>query len=295
MSEFAFIYVFFVSFALCIAALLILRLREKKSVLTEEDDDFFSRFYARKKHMLETNLPTVSIRMYLAASAACPVFFGIVFWLLFPNKSFAAVMAAFTALLPDFIIRIFTDLRKKRYEERYVRALKALASSLRSGMSIQQTVQDLIANPFISEDIKIGFRQIDSDIRVGISIEDAFGAFAERADNDDARDVAAAISMQAQVGGSEARIVDTIAVNIEDRLLTRKRIRSIFSATDFMVNAFDVLPFIALLIMYIGMPDYISPILDDPLAFVCCIAVLVFSLYGSLSIRKKLRRAKGEQ
>lgn len=294
MNEFAFIYVFFISFSLCIAALLIIRVRDQKQVLGEQNEDFFTRFCEKKKHMLEVSLPVVSLQMYLAVVAGSPVLFGIIFWLLFPNKSFAAVMAAFTVLLPDFIIRILVDMRKKKYEERYVRALKAFASALRSGMSIQQAVQDVIANPFISDDIRSGFRQIDSDIRVGISVENAFGAFAERADNNDARDVSAAISMQAQVGGSEARVIDTLAMNIEDRLLTKKRIRAIFSATDFMVNAFDVLPFIALLIMYIGMPDYISPILDNPAAFILCVAVLLASLYGSLSIRKKLHRAKGE-
>ncbi|MCR4876011.1 MAG: type II secretion system F family protein [Clostridiales bacterium] len=294
MNEFAFIYIFFISFALCIATLFIIRIREQKHVLTSEDEDFFTRFCDKKKHMLKVNLPAVSLRMYLAAAAASPVVFGIVFWLLFPNKFFAAVMAAFTVLLPDFIIRILVDTRKKKYEERYVRALKTFASALRSGMSIQQAVQDVIRNPFIAEDIRSGFRQIDSDIRVGISVENAFGAFAERADNNDARDVSAAISMQAQVGGSEARVIDTLAMNIEDRLLTKKRIRAIFASTDFMVNAFDILPFIALIIMYVGMPDYISPILYNPAAFILCIVVLLSSLYGSLSIRKRLHRAKGE-
>lgn len=204
------------------------------------------------------------------------------------------MMAAFTVFLPDFVIRIMADLKKKKYEERYVRALKAFASALRSGMSIQQAVQDVADNPFISSDVSVGFRQIDSDLRVGISIEESFRRFAEAADNDDARDVASAISMQAAVGGSEAKVIDNIAANIEDRLMTRKRIRAIFASTDFMINAFDVLPFLAVLLIYVSMPDYANEILNDPLSFLVCVAVLVFTLIGSVIIRERLKEAKGE-
>ena len=69
-------------------------------------------------------------------------------------------MGAFCVFLPDFVIRLIVETRRKRYEERYVRALKAFASSLRSGMSLQQAVQDVSRNPFIAPEICEGFRQI---------------------------------------------------------------------------------------------------------------------------------------
>lgn len=293
MSEFSFIYVFLIAFALCVAWIIIIRIREDKSTLAEEKEDFITTFYNKKKRMLEINMPKLSIQNYLLMVIGSPVLFTALLWFVMKNKAFVLALAMFSVFLPDFVIRIIVESRRKRYEERYVRALKAFASSLRSGLSIQQSVQEIIANPFIADEIKDGFRQIDSDIRVGISIEDAFFAFAESADNDDARDVASAIAMQTIVGGSEAKVVDTIAGNIEDRLMTKKRIRAIFSATDFMVNAFDILPFLALIIVYIGMPEYVDKILDDPLMLLLCIFALAFTVYGSFSIRKKLRNAKG--
>lgn len=294
MNEFAFIFVFFIAFALCVAALIIIRFRDRKNVLVSEQPDFFTHFYERKKAMLETSLPSLSICGYFILSAASPVVFGLILWFLFPNKTFVAFMSAFCVLIPEFIIRLIIESRKKRYEERYVRALKAFASALRSGMSIQQAVQDVAGNPFIADEIREGFRQIDSDIRVGISITEAFELFAQKADNNDARDVASAISMQSGIGGSEAKIIDTIALNIEDRMLMRKRIRAIFSSTEFMINTFDVLPFLILIFMYVCMPAYMEPILADPLSFALCILVLLFTLFGSYLIRKRLKQAKGE-
>lgn len=293
-NEFAFIYVLFVLVALCIAAIAIIHVREKKTRLYTEQPDFFEKFYQKKKTMLEINLPVLSFTMYVILLTVTPIVMGILFWLLFPNKTFAVFMGACCVLLPDFVIRILVETRRKRFEEKYVRALKSLASSLKSGMSIQQAVRDTADNPFISDDIKEGFRQIGADIKVGISVEEAFSIYAEKVDNNDARDVAAAIAMQAEVGGSEAAVIETIAKNIDDRMMTKKRIRAIFSGTDFMVTAFDVFPFLVVIIIYVLMPSYMEPIFNNPLLLTAYMGVLALSVIGSFIIRKRLRRAKGE-
>ena len=293
MSEFSFIYILMVALALCIACIFIMRVRENNTVLDTEKPDFITEFCERKTRMLEINMPKLSFQTYLLLLICTPVVLTVVLWLFIKNKVFALSLAAFSVFLPDFVIRIIVDGRRKKYEERYVRALKLFAASIRSGLSIQQGVQGIINNEFISEDIREGFRQIDADIRVGISIEDAFSTFAEKTDNDDARDVASAITMQIAVGGAEARVIDTIARNIEERMQTKKRIRGAFAATDFMINAFDVMPFIALILVYFGMPEYTEQILEEPMMLLACIGILVFSIFGSFSIRKKTQRAKG--
>lgn len=295
MGEFGYIYVFFIAIFVSLAMIVIINMREKKTALVEEKEDFFTAFYNRKKQMLEVNMPSLDIKTYMIITGTTPVVLGLILWQLFPNKTFATIISVFTVFLPDFVIRLIVEKKRKRYEEHYVRALKAMATSMRSGMSVQIAIKEVIANPFVSADIQEAFRQIDSDITVGISIQDAFYAFAEKADNDDARDVASAIAMQNEIGGSEAKVIDSIAINIENRLMTRKKIRSVFASTDYTVNAFDVMPFLAIVIMYIGMPDYVEPIFEDPLTALMAIALLAFTLIGSINIRKKIAQAKGER
>lgn len=294
MSEFAFIYVFLIAFFMCIAAILIIRVVEKKSAIGEKEDDIFTKFIENRKRMLEVNMPNISIKTYMVMSFASPIVFGIILWFLIPNKLFGLGIAAFGVLLPDLVIRLIIEMRRKRYEEKYVRALKSFSSSMKAGLSIQQAIREVMNNQFVAPEIREGFRQIDSDVRVGISIEDAFRTFAEKADNDDARDVASAIAMQSYVGGSEGKVIESIATNIEDRLMTKKKIRSIFSSTDFMVNAFDVMPFLAIVIMCVTMPDYVAPILNDTVASILVIVLLLFTVIGSVFIRRKIRVAKGE-
>jgi len=292
-NEFAVIYLLFVLLALCIASVAIINVREKKSRLLTEKPDFVEAFYLKKKKMLETNLPMLSIKAYIALLTLTPFVFIILFWMLFPNKVFAVFIGACGVFLPDFIIRILVENKKKKFEEKYVRALKSLSSALKSGLSIQQAVRDTLENPFVAEDIKEGFRQISSDMQVGISVEQAFNLYAEKVDNDDARDVASAIAMQMDVGGSEAAVIETIAKNIEDRLLTRQKIRAIFASTEYMVNAFDVIPFLVVITMYLGVPDYMEPMLSNPVTLLLYVSVLAFTIYGSFAIRRKINVAKG--
>lgn len=295
MSEFSFVYLFFIMLALCIAALCIIKIRDKKSRVLEEEPDFFDEFYKKKKIMLELNLPKLSITTYIILIAATPIVLTIMLWLLLPNKVFAVFIGVFGVFLPDFVIKLVVEKKKQSYDEKYVRALKAMASALKASMSIQQAVHEVAENPFIADEIKEGFRQIESDIRVGIGVDQAFWIYANKTGSDDAKDMAAAITMQMDVGGSEAAVVETLVKNIEDRVITRKKIKAIFSGTDFMVAAFDIIPFLAIVIIYVGMPDYIGPILDNPLYMTIYVALLVFTVYGSFKIRKKIAGAKGER
>ena len=71
MSEFAFIYVFLIFFALCVAAIAIIHVAENKSAFEDQNDmDFFTKLYNEKEEMLRLNMPNISIKTYLALSVA---------------------------------------------------------------------------------------------------------------------------------------------------------------------------------------------------------------------------------
>lgn len=294
MNEFAFIYIFMMAFFLCAALLIIFKIREKKSVLVTEEPDFYEVWYTRKRRELEISFPKITMSMYISMLAATPLFTICLFWILMPNKIFAVFMGASTVFLPNFIMRMVKEQRQGRFDERFVRALKTLSAALRSDYSIQQAVQEVAANIFIDEDIRAGFRQIDADIRVGISIEKAFRNYANKTGSNDVADVAAGIALQAEVGGSEASVIESITTNIEDRMLNRKKISALFSGTSFMVLAMDIIPFIAVLIMYFAMPGFIAPFFNSPGMMALFLGLIVFTMIGSVIIRRIIARAKGE-
>lgn len=277
---------------LCIAAAVIIHIRSGKSALGKSNSDFIERAAERKKRKLAEAGGGVSFNTYVALLLFCPAIMGIVGYLLTRNAAIGAVLAMAAVLLPETAVRVISKRQKALFEERYARALRLLASSLRANMTIQQAAEDAGSNIFIHESIRAGFRQITVDLKVGMSVKDAFERFARLYGNKDAWDVAAAISLQSEVGGSEAFVVSSIAQNINDRIMLRKEIRSLFADTSVMILAMDVLPFIIIAALYFYAPQYIVPYFENAAMTVLFFGLLGVMLVGSYVIRRMSRSAK---
>lgn len=293
MTEFLPIYlcIGFAIFLVAIAIIVVIR-HPAKTRFSAEDPDFLEEMIAHKKRTLNANVGAISFRQYCIVLGFSPVILGFLGWI-FLDKSFAIIFASAGLFVPELLLRISTIKQKKKFEERYARALRALSSDLRSGLSIIQAVQDISQNSFINESIRDGFKQIHADIQMGQSIRDAFMRFAKDSKSDDAMDLAAAISLQTDIGGQEAQIVYTIAQNIYDRIMMKKEIDTIFMDTSVMINVMDVMPFALLLSIYMASPDYLAVFFESPWTTLFFIAALGFTCIGTVVIRRMAARGKG--
>ena len=292
MKELIPVYFLLAGVAFCVAIAVIIKLRDTKSVVGIPERDFIDTFTDSKKEMLKTTGGGFPYRYYALLLLACPIICGLLTYVL--SKDFvAAMLVAFASLLlPDLLIKILAQRQRTLFESRYARALRSMASALRSNMTIQQAVEDTCNNVFIHESIRIGFRQIASDLKVGIPVKDAFERFAKNSGSKDAWDVAAAISMQNEVGGNEAFVVSNISQNINDRIMMRKEIKSLFADTDVMIFVMDIIPVAIIIGLYFYAPQYITPYFEDSLMILLFFGMLAVMLVGTFVIRRMARSAK---
>ena len=92
----------------------------------------------------------------------------------------------------------------------------------------------------------------------GITVGEAFRRFADGTGSPDAQDVAIALDVQNEVGGHEAEVVQEIADNIHERIMTRQEIKSIFSSTTSMVWIMDFIPIGVILFFSITNKSYVD-------------------------------------
>lgn len=286
--------VYFLSFAVifCIAAAVIIRLRDVRSVVGMPEQDFIDRFISLKKEKLKSAGGGFPFRYYAALLVFCPVMGGLLAYLLCKDFLIALLIAAVCLMLPDIIVKVLANRQKVLFEQRYARALRSLASSLRSNMTIQQAVEDTCSNVFVHESVREGFRQIASDLKVGIPVKDAFERFAKNSGSPDAWDVAAAIAMQNEVGGNEAYVVSNISQNINDRIMLRKEIKSLFADTDVMIFVMDIIPIAIIIGLYFYAPQYIVPYFENSLMTLLFFGLLTVMAVGTFVIRRMARSAK---
>lgn len=291
MSETVPIYAFVILFVLSIGAIAVAKIMNTKSVLNETPD-FITTAIRKRKEKLGEYTKSITFRVYCFLLICLPLIFGAIAYLLSNSGAIALISGLLGIFIPDLLIVLTAKQQGKKFETRYARCLKALTSCLRTTMSISQAVDDVAKNPFLDSKIRKGFEQISADLKVGISTEEAFQRFADMTGSPDAQDVAAAISMQMSVGGSEAKIMESIATNIQDRIMLRKEIKSAFAEMDVVIRIMDVAPLIGLFVMCAILPEFTSMYFDSTQGFLLLAGIIAFSFIGSIIIHRRTAKAK---
>lgn len=281
--------------AMGFAVAAILAIRSKKSRLIVDDRDFIDIAIQNKKKSIENKVGCMSWKMYVTLLTICPISLCILSLLFISSKPLCIVFAAIGLFIPELIIRRQIKKNEMKFSQNYAASLRTLAAALSAGRSVEQAIEDVSNNAFVEEHLKNCYKQMSSDIKVGITIEDAFIRFAETTGNEDARDVAAAMSLQLKVGGSESVVISAAAQNIYERIITRKEIKGYFASVDVFINLMDFLPWGAMLFLFLFSPQYMAPYVENSNLTLTLVCILVFTTIGSFLVRRKIKKAKGVQ
>lgn len=293
LTDFLPIFILIFISAICVAIAVVLSIRSRKSLLNVDNKDFIDEIVDKKKKQLQLQVGGMSWKAYCSMIVIVPICLGVISYLFISPKPLCILFAFLGAFVPEIIVRTRNSKQRKDFEEKYAKALRTLSSSLRSGLSLEQAIKEVGSNPFVDESIRRGFRQITTDIKVGIPIEKAFMKFAKENNSDDAMDVASAISLQSKVGGSEAQVVYSISQNINERIMVRREMKTMFADTNIMIIVMDIIPWLLLGIMAIILPEYISAYLENFSTTMLLIGIMAFTTVGSFIIRKMGKEAKG--
>lgn len=276
------------------ALAVLIHIRSRHSLIISDDSDFIDRIIEKKKRKLCANMGGITWKSYKTMLLVFPVVIGTASFLFLQNKAYSAVFACCAFVLPEIIVKIMANRQRKKFDEKFAMALRSLASALRSGMTLEQAVNTVAISPFLPSDIRDSFRQIASDIQLGIPIADSFQNFAEQSGEDDAFDVAAIIAMQTQVGGSEAASITKIIQNISNRLMMKNEIKALFAETNILVIVMDFLPLGLFLLFYNGAYDIVEPFFSSFSMTLVLIGMGLWTIAGSFVIHNMARSARGD-
>ena len=277
---------------LMIGIAIAIAIREKKSTITgEREKDLIDKFTDTKTKQLYAIPGAISIKTYTVIMVAAPVILGGAAFMLTQSAVAAVIGLAAGAVAPELIVRLQKSKSDKDFDEKYGRALKQMSSTLRAGMTIQQSVDDICANPFLDDQIKDMFRQISADIKIGIPVAEAFKKVSDMRSTIDTRDVTAAVAMQSEVGGSEAEVIELVATNINERIMVRKEIRTLFTTAKITVYAMDFVPPILLIGLILTGGDLMDFYKKGITGLLVMGAILLLFFIGSVVSHKMMKSA----
>ncbi|HVM29998.1 MAG TPA: type II secretion system F family protein [Candidatus Limnocylindrales bacterium] len=237
--------------------------------------------------------PSEYLALRLGAVVATPLLVFVLspFVTAFANPIFWLIGVAVGFFAPRFWIRRRQAQRLKAFNSGLADTITLLANSLRAGSSFLQAVEMVVreTRPPISTE----FGRVVREVNLGLDLEQALVNMTRRVKSEDLDLMATAITIQYQVGGNLAEILDAIAFTIRERVRIKGEIRSLTAQQRISGYVVGGLPVGLVIIISLVSPTFMEPMFRNPPAFlgaplgVAFLAAGVFSMMvGFLLIRR---------
>ena len=177
------------------------------------------------------------------------------FWL---NRRKGGRLGAFNKQLPDTITLI--------------------ANALRAGSSFLQAIELVVreSRPPISTE----FSRVIREVNLGLPFEQALENMVRRVRSDDLELMATAISIQHQVGGNLAEILDSIAYTIRERVRIKGEIRTLTAQQRLSGYVVGFLPIALAGFLFVAAPGFMDPMFANPPAIAGLPAGVIILFFG---------------
>jgi len=211
----------------------------------------------------------------LLTTAAGTVFNSLVVGLIF---------GLFGLLTPEVLVRLLRRRRKTKFGDQLVDALMSMSNALRTGFSLPQAfemVQREMGNPISQE-----FRLLNTEMRLGVPMEEALQHMVERMPSEDLDLVVTAINISREIGGNLTEVFDNIAQTIRERHRLEGKIRSLTAMGKLQAGIICALPIAMAVVLNFTNPELMAPLLRTPLGLFMFGVILLLEVCGILVIRK---------
>ena len=196
----------------------------------------------------------------------------------------ALAAAPLLASVPLMFVRWKRVSRLRTFEEQFPEAIELMARALRSGHAFPtgiQMVADEIPSPVGAE-----FKLLYDRQNFGMPLSDALKGMAERVPLLDARFFTTAVLTQRESGGNLSEILDNLATVIRDRFKVKRQVRAVTAHGRITGWILAGLPPALAVLLSLMSPEYMKPIVTDPLGIKMIAAGCTMQVIGSLIIRK---------
>lgn len=198
------------------------------------------------------------------------------------NPLLLIVAALIGFLLPGFYVGRRQSARLNAFNSHLADTITLLSNALRSGSSLLQATELVVreSQPPISTE----FGRVIREVQLGLPIEHALNNMVRRVKSSDLELMATAITIQYQVGGNLAEILDTIAFTIRERVRIQGEICVMTAQQRLSGYVVAFLPIGLLVVISILAPEFLRAMFDQPPSFLGIPLGVAFLALGGISM-----------
>jgi tight adherence protein B len=187
-----------------------------------------------------------------------------------------------------FAPRIYAGSRKKKrlkeFNDQLGDALNLIVNSLRAGYSTMQALE-VISNEMpapISEE----FGRVVLELQLGVSFDMGMANLMRRMPSADMDLIITAMSVQREVGGNLAEVLDAISFTIRERVRIKGEIQVLTAQGRITGYIISFLPFALGAVVYMVNPGFMGAMFEDMCGWVMIGIALVLIVIGFLTVNK---------
>lgn len=199
---------------------------------------------------------------YLADLAVATAAVLVIVQVVFGQLLLTLIVAGAALLVPRAILNALRDRRRRAFEAQLPAVLSMFATSLRGGWSLERALELVAvesAQPAAAE-----FARVVAEVELGMPPHVAMEGMARRMQSDDFDAVVAGVTVQREVGGNLAEVLDTVSDAVRERDTLRRQVRTLTAEARLSAYILIALPFLLVLMMLLTSPTYIGALFTTP-------------------------------
>mgnify|MGYP000849596238 FL=1 len=174
--------------------------------------------------------------------------------------------------------------RRKAFDGQLGDAINLMVNSLRAGYSSLQAME--VISHEMPEPIAAEFGRVVLEMQLGIPFDTAMNNLLRRMPSPDLDLMITAMSVQREVGGNLAEVLDAISFTIRERVRIKGEIRALTAQGRVSGYIVTFLPFGITAFLYMYNPDFIAPMFEDACGWIMIGSSLVLIVLGYVVINK---------
>ncbi len=214
----------------------------------------------------------------MAAVLVLAIFVGIAGLIFTGNPLVAVVLGGLAAALAGVAVALVAAQQRRRFENQLPDTLNLMATSLRAGYSMLQALEAVSSespDPTARE-----FRRVLNEIRLGRSAVEALSDSATRMESVDFDWVVLAFTIQREVGGNLAEVLQTTAETMLQRTRLRREMHALTAEGRISSYVLGAMPFGLAAILFLSNRSYLQPMFESTLGTTALVASGVLLLVG---------------
>ncbi|MCW2961428.1 MAG: type secretion system protein [Thermoleophilia bacterium] len=243
-----------------------------------------SAYFDKVRFRAEQSAIAIKPSELFVAMIAAATFGALLATIFGPSLLLYGVLVPVFGSIPNIWLIRKAKKRRRRFEEQLADVLQAISSSLKAGHSFNQSINAMVKDspaPTSEE-----FQRVMAEARLGMPIEAALQAMADRMGSPDFEFAVTTVNIQRTVGGSLADILEMVGDTVRDRQQFRKKVKALTSMGQMSAYVLLAMPIFIGGVITLMSPSYMAPMFTTPMGHMMLAAGAVSMILGYVACMK---------